>query len=197
MTQKPMADVASTMLTRIGRHWGWILGYGIVTLAAGIAALVWPAVTLLAVAVLFGVQLIFFGVFRFVSAFATEDESGGHRVLMALLGVLALIIGLYALRHVLLTIVALALLLGIFWVVNGATELFAALSRHETAQRGWVAFMGVLSLIAGIILLVYPAISVVVLAVVVGVWLVVFGLMEIRMALRLRSLSKASRVAAT
>jgi uncharacterized membrane protein HdeD (DUF308 family) len=191
-----MADVTSATLTRIGRHWGWVLGYGIVTLAAGIAALVWPGVTLLAVAILFGVQLIFFGVFRFVSAFAEADESGGHRVLMALLGVLALIIGLYALRHVLLTIVALALLLGIFWVVNGATELFSVLSRRETAQRGWVAFTGVLSLIAGIILLVYPAISVVALAVVVGVWLVIFGLMEIRMGLTARSLSKTGHAAA-
>jgi uncharacterized membrane protein HdeD (DUF308 family) len=190
-----MTDVASNMLTRLGRHWGWVLAYGIVTLAAGLAALVWPGVTLLAVAILFGVQLIFFGVFRFVSAFAPEEGSGGRRVLMALLGVLALIVGLYALRHVLLTIVALALLLGIFWVVNGAVELYSALSHHETSQRGWTAFMGVLSLIAGIILLVYPAISVVALAVVVGVWLVIFGAMEITTAFRMRSLSRAGHAA--
>jgi uncharacterized membrane protein HdeD (DUF308 family) len=186
-----MTDVATNMLTRLGRHWGWVLAYGIVTLAAGIAALVWPGVTLLAVAILFGVQLIFFGVFRFVSAFVPDEGSGGRRVLMALLGVLALIVGLYALRHVLLTIVALALLLGIFWVVNGATELFLALSHREIPERGWTAFAGVLSLVAGIILLVYPAISVVALAVVVGVWLVVFGAIEITMAFRMRSLTKA------
>ena len=179
------ADVANT-LGVLGRHWGWVLAYGIVTLAAGIAALVWPGVTLLVVAVLFGVQLIVGGIFRFVSAFAA-DESGGTRVWMALLGVFSLIIGLYAVRHVLLTIVALALLLGIFWVVSGAMELFGALSNRLMPERGWTGFAGLLSLLAGIVLLIYPGLSVVTLAVVVGVWLLIFGLTEIRIAFRLRS----------
>jgi len=46
------------MLTRLGQKWGWVLGYGIITLAAGVAVLVWPGETLLVIAVLFGVQLI-------------------------------------------------------------------------------------------------------------------------------------------
>jgi uncharacterized membrane protein HdeD (DUF308 family) len=184
--QRSHTDFADT-LTAVGRHWGWVLAYGIVTLAAGIAALAWPGITLLVVAVLFGVQLIVAGIFRFVSAFAAEDRSGGSRILMALLGVFSLVIGLYAVRHVLLTIVALALLLGIFWVVNGAIELFNVLSHRQMAGRGWTTFAGVLSLIAGIILLAYPGLSVVTLAVLVGVWLLVFGTTEISLAFRLRS----------
>ncbi len=49
---------------------------------------------------------------------------------------LSFIVGLYALRHVLLTIAALALLLGIFWIVNGAVETFAALSHRGMQGRG-------------------------------------------------------------
>src|ERR1700733_15526390 len=93
---------------RIGQHWGWMLAFGTLTIAAGICALVWPGITLLAAAVIFGVQLIIGGVYRLVAAFSSQDVSGGTRVLLALLGVLSLIIGLYAVRHVLLTIVALA-----------------------------------------------------------------------------------------
>ena len=48
----------------------------------------------------------------------------------------------------LVTVVALALLPGIFWIVNGAIEIFAALSYREMSGRGWAAFMGVLSIIA-------------------------------------------------
>lgn len=44
--------------------------------------------------------------------------------------VLLIIIGLWALRHVLLTLLALVVLLGIFWVVNGTIELFTALSHR-------------------------------------------------------------------
>ena len=178
------------MLGRVGRHWGWVLFFGVITLALGILALAWPGRTLIVVAVVFGVQLVVMGVFRFVAAFAFPDLGGGTRVLYALLGVLSLIIGLYALRHVLITIVALALLLGIFWVVNGTTELFTAISLREMPNRGWNIFAGILGIIAGIILLAYPGISVLTLAIVVSVWLIVYGMMLISVASQMRSLAR-------
>jgi uncharacterized membrane protein HdeD (DUF308 family) len=178
------------MLGRLGRHWGWVLFFGLITVVLGILALAWPGHTLIAIAVVFGVQLVVMGVFRFVASFAFPDLSGGTRVLYALLGVLSLIIGLYALRHVLITIVALALLLGIFWVVNGTTELFTAISQRELPNRGWNIFSGILGIIAGIILLVYPAISVLTLAIVVSIWLIVYGMMLISVASQMRSLAR-------
>jgi uncharacterized membrane protein HdeD (DUF308 family) len=48
--------------------------------------------------VLFGVQLVVTGIFRFVAAVAVDDLSGGARALLAVLGLLSLIIGLYAVR---------------------------------------------------------------------------------------------------
>jgi len=177
------------MLTRLGRHWGWVLWFGAITLLAGIVVLAWPGATLLVIAVLFGVQLIVAGIFRFVAAFATEDASGGTRVLLALLGVLSFIIGLYAVRHILLTLLALVLLLGIFWVVNGTIELFAALSQRGMPGRGWTAAMGLLSILAGIVVLSYPGPGLVTLTIVLGIWLLIYGLMEITAAFRLRRLA--------
>ena len=157
---------AADMLAGVGRHWGWVL--------------------------VFGIQLVVAGIFRFVAAFAVEEESAGMRVLLALLGVLSFIVGLYALRHVLLTIAALALLLGIFWIVNGAVETFAALSHRRMQGRGWTVFMGLLSVLAGIVVLVYPAISLATLAIVLGFWLLLYGIMEVVLAFRLRSLGRAA-----
>jgi len=57
----------------IGRHWAWGLAFGVITVAAGICALVWPGITLLAAAVIFGVQLVIGGVYRVVTAFSSED----------------------------------------------------------------------------------------------------------------------------
>ncbi len=182
----PLRQDPADVLGRVGRHWGWLLAFGIITVALGIVALAWPGVTLLVIAIVFGAELVVLGIFRFVAAFG-HDVSVPTRFLYALLGVLALIIGLYALRHVLITLVALALLLGIFWVVNGAVELFAAISHRETAHRGWTSAMGILSIIAGLILLAYPGLSLVVLTVIVSIWLLVFGFMEISTAIRVRS----------
>lgn len=176
------------LVARVGRHWGWVLGFGIVTVIVGIAALAWPGRTLVVVAVLFGIQLIVMGIFRFASAIASDDLTGGSRVLLALLGVLSLIIGLYAVRHVLITLLALAVLLGIFWIVSGAVELFMALSHREMRHRGWNSVLGAISVLAGIVVLAIPGISLLVLAVVLSVWLVVLGVMQISIAVRIRSL---------
>jgi uncharacterized membrane protein HdeD (DUF308 family) len=178
------------MMARVGRAWGWVLAFGVITLLTGLAALVWPGRTLIVVAVLFGIQLIVMGIFRFVAAFASDDRSGGTRVLLAVLGVLSLIIGLYAVRHVLITLLALALLLGIFWVVSGTVELFTALSHRAMQGRGWTSFMGILSIVSGIIVLAYPGISLLVLAVVLSIWLLVLGAMQITLAFRIRSLAR-------
>jgi uncharacterized membrane protein HdeD (DUF308 family) len=175
------------MVARVGRHWGWVLGFGIVTFVLGILALAWPGRTLIVVAVVFGAQLVIMGIFRFVSAVASADLTGGTRVLLALLGVLSLIIGLYAVRHILVTLLALALLLGIFWVVNGAVELFSALSHREMQGRGWTAFMGILSVVSGVIVLAYPGISLLVLAIVLSIWLLVYGVMLILLAFQIRA----------
>ncbi|HEV8164231.1 MAG TPA: HdeD family acid-resistance protein [Actinomycetota bacterium] len=188
---------AADMLAGVGRHWGWVLVFGIVTLLAGLLALVWPGRTVVVIAVLFGIQLVVAGIFRFVAAFAADDETGGTRVLLALLGVLSLIVGLYAVRHLQVTIAALALLLGIFWIVNGAVETFAALSHRGMQGRGWTIFMGLLSIAAGIVVLVYPAISLATLAIVLGFWLLVYGIMEIGLAFRLRSAGQAATRVAT
>ncbi len=187
---------AADLLARVGRHWGWGLVFGIITLLAGLLVLAWPGRTIVVIAVLFGIQLVWAGIFRFVAAFAVDDIAGGTRVLLALLGVLSFIIGLYALRHILLTIVVLALLLGIFWIVNGCVETFIALSHRDMPGRGWTIFMGLLSIVVGVVVLVYPGISLASLAIVLGVWLLLFGVMAAVLAVRLRSVGQAAGRAA-
>jgi uncharacterized membrane protein HdeD (DUF308 family) len=177
------------MVAQLGRHWGWVFGYGVLTLIAGVAVLAWPGETLLVIAVLFGIQLIVSGIFRFVAALASDDLTGGTRVLLALLGVLSIIIGLWAVRHVVLTLLALTVFLGIYWIVNGVIEIFTALSHREMPSRGWAVVMGILSAIAGIIVLAYPGLTLLGLAVILGIWLLMFGILEMISAFRLRALA--------
>jgi uncharacterized membrane protein HdeD (DUF308 family) len=46
---------------RVGRHRGWLLFFGIITLVLGVLALAWPGHTLIAIAVVFGIQLVVMG----------------------------------------------------------------------------------------------------------------------------------------
>ncbi len=186
MSPDPRTDIADS-IAALGRHWIWLLAFGVLTLLAGVAAVAWPGPTVIAIAVLFGIQLVVVGIFQFVNAFAGTGLTGGVRVMSAVLGLLAFVVGLYAVRHVLVSVVALALLLGIFWVVNGFAEIFNALAHRDSPHRGWMGFVGVLSVLAGVVVLAYPGISLVTLALVLGVWLIVYGVMEIGMAFRVRS----------
>jgi uncharacterized membrane protein HdeD (DUF308 family) len=180
-------DMGDTVVALVGNAWGWVLAFGLLTLAAGIAVLVWPAETLLVIAVIFGIQLVITGIFRFVMAFSEPVRGAGIRVLYAVIGLLSIIVGLWAIRHADLTVIVLAVLLGIFWVVNGMFEIFAALSERALPNRGWTGALGALSVFAGLIVIAVPDISVLTLAIVLGIWLLFWGIGQIMIAFRLRA----------
>lgn len=146
------------------------------------------------VSVLFGIQLVFGGIFRFVAALALRDEAGGARVLTAILGLLSVLIGLFLLRHLSLTLASMALVLGMFWIIHGLVEVFAAMADAQSSIRWLSLASGILGIIAGIVVFSYPGISLVTLTWVLGFWLILFGLLQIFAGLRARSLIK--RVAA-
>ncbi|HEY7048086.1 MAG TPA: HdeD family acid-resistance protein [Jatrophihabitantaceae bacterium] len=179
------------VLSRVGRSWKWFAFFGVASIVLGILALIWPGHTLVALAVLFGIQLIVGGVFRLVAAVTFDDASAGTRALFAIIGLLGLVIGLYALRHIVITVIALGLILGIYWIVDGVAELFSAIEYRDLPGRGWVMFTGVLGIVAGIILLVWPEISLLTLAIVAGIWLIMFGIGQLMIASQLRAVRRA------
>lgn len=185
MSPGPQQGIA-VRIASLGRHWIWVMAFGIVTSLAGLAALAWPGPTVAVIAVLFGVQLILLGIFQLVAAFASEDLSG-MRVLSAVLGLLACLGGLYAVRHLLVSVAALVLLLGLFWVANGLVEISTAVAHHEKHNRGWAIFTGLVSILAGLTVLAYPGISLLTLSIVLGAWLLVYGILEIGLAIGIRS----------
>src|SRR5262252_7253420 len=178
-------------LRRLGRAWAWILAFGIVSVLAGVVAIVWPSATLVIIAIVFAVQLIVASVFRFAAAFAIPAESGWLRALQALLAVLSFVVGIYLLGHVFLSLLVLALLLGFYWMFHGITELFVAIGHPELPGRAWMILSGILSVVVGVILVVAPGISLYALTLVIGIWLVVFGVMAAIRSLQIRSAASA------
>ena len=123
-----------------------------------------------------------------MGALTFGDAGGGARTLWAILGILSLLIGFYALRHIVITVLSLGLLLGIFWLVDGIGQIVSVVEHRDMRGRGWMLFSGILGTIAGLILLVWPAISILTLAILAGIWLIVIGFMQISVAVQLRRL---------
>jgi uncharacterized membrane protein HdeD (DUF308 family) len=150
----------------------WLrLAFGVVTGVAGALILAWPGGTLVAVAVLLGIQLIVGGLFRAVTAFTYPADSVAARILFLLLGVFLVLMGILCLRAPLQTITVLVVLFGMSCIVMGALELFHGF----TGGGGWVIASGVVGVVVGILVLFYPVSSVDTLIWLFGIALVVLG----------------------
>jgi uncharacterized membrane protein HdeD (DUF308 family) len=186
MRTGPEIPDVQAQLVRVSRSSGWFAFFGALSVVVGILVLVWPGHTLTALAVLFGIWLVVAGLFRLVAAIAVTDATGGARALLAILGLLGLVIGLWALRHIEDAPILLALFLAIYWIIDGVVEMFTAVIHPGLPGRGWVVVAGV----AGIILLAWPKPTLLVLAVIIGIILLVFGLLQLLIAFGLRQPSR-------
>ncbi len=184
------ADDARDVLGKVGESWGWVLAFSILTLILGVMVMAWPHATVKLVALLFGLQLLIGGVFALVRAFTNSGE--GSRVLLAVLGVLGILVGIFVLRHLFQTVVILVVLLGVYWVIHGIIEFFVAVDHKGAPGRGVSVVMGILSFIAGVIVLSWPAPTLLVLVWVLGIWLVVYGLIGIVGAFMVRRAVKTA-----
>jgi len=185
--QGNMMDTAQARMESVSRHSAVLVGiFGAVTVVVGVLAMIWPGKTVVVLELLFGIQLVVAGIIRFVEGLARTEESGGTRTMLALLGVLSVIVGVWAMRHLGLTVLTLALVLGIYWIIHGMIEVFVAITDHGAEYRGTRATLGVLSVLAGIVLVAWPGVSLAALAWVTGLWLVVLGIGELALAFRLR-----------
>jgi uncharacterized membrane protein HdeD (DUF308 family) len=84
----------------------------------------------------------------------------------------------------------LTLWIGIGFIFQGVSSSVMAISLPKMPYRGWYIFVGVLTVIAGMVVLVWPISSIVALAIIAGAWLVVIGAIEIVWALSARSTAK-------
>ncbi|GLW67900.1 membrane protein [Kitasatospora phosalacinea] len=169
--------------------WQAVLAGGLVSLALGVIVLVWPKQTLWVVGVLFGLYLLVIGVVQLVGAFGTH-ASTALRVLAFISGAICVLLGLLCFRSAAQSVLLLALWIGIGWLFRGITHLAAVASDPMMPARGWQGFVGGLSVLAGIVLMVWPAHSITALAILAACGLVVIGVTEIVAALRIRSGAK-------
>ncbi|MFB8771915.1 HdeD family acid-resistance protein [Streptomyces broussonetiae] len=165
--------------------WQTVLVTGAASLVLGVLVLVWPGASLAAAGILFGLYLLVSGVLQLAAAFGTHRTTA-LRVMAFVSGVLSLLLGLFCFRGALQSILLLALWIGIGWLFRGVTQTLAAASDPAMPARGWQFLLGIVSLLAGVVLIVSPFESVAVLTVVGGCWLIAVGVVEIVTGLRIR-----------
>jgi uncharacterized membrane protein HdeD (DUF308 family) len=175
-----------------GRAWPVVALGGLGLLAVGIMLLVWPRESLTLVAILIGAALVVSGVVRLVEGFTADRESGGMRAGYVVIGLLAILAGIYLLRHHALSLFLVSFVAGVYFIAHGISDLGVAFSGQAPA-RGLRAVLGLFSIAAGILMVVWPSITLVLFLTLVAAWLMFYGLVLCAIAFGLIRASRSGR----
>jgi uncharacterized membrane protein HdeD (DUF308 family) len=179
------APLAPHLLQRL---WSSTILSGFIAVILGVVILVWPGPSIVVAAILFGVYLVVSGIAQVIFAFSLPVAAGG-RILLLLSGAASLILAVLAFRHFGegYAILLLAIWIAVGFIFRGVSTATMAITDPGFPGRGWAIFFGVISIIAGIVVLAWPFDSILTLALVAGIWLIVIGVMEIVSGFGMRS----------
>lgn len=171
--------------------WWAIAACGALSAIAGVLAIAFPKITLLALALIAGVNLLALGGLAIGEALGDEDDDG--RTLRIVLGVVAVLAGIVVLRRPGGAVLVLVVALGAWLVLSGIVELVRALLRG-TDRRVLTALGGAIDAAVGILVLALPSVSLRTLATIAGCAFVAHGAVLVVRGFRARA-AGASRPA--
>ncbi len=138
------------MRETVKRHSLWYLVQGGVMIVAGILALVYPIASSFAVVFLFGWLLIISGVVQGISLFDARNVP--HFWLQLVSVVLSVIVGVLLIRHRGEGLLALTLLLLVYFMVEGISKVIFALTIRPFPNWGWVLASGIVGILVALYL---------------------------------------------
>jgi uncharacterized membrane protein HdeD (DUF308 family) len=176
------------------RLWKWILVAGLLTIVLGVMVLAWPGPSILVASTLFGVYLLLSGLAELFMAF-TLPRSAATRVMLFISGALSLVLAIMSFRHFgdAYAVLLLSLWIGISFIFQGVSRVAVGISESDLPGRGWYIAAGIISGIAGVVVLVWPFDSIAVLTLAAGIWLVIIGITQIIQAFQTRKAANTAR----
>lgn len=149
---------------------------GVVALVLGVLLTFWSEKSAVVASVLFGLYFLVIGIVRLASGILTSKVGGAYRVLNILLGLLVTVAAIFILREPSLGVAVLGLLIGLAWIIDGVAALVTV---SQDSSKWFGILFGVLSIVAGVIVLFIPETAVSVLITVGGIFLLIGGVVAL------------------
>ena len=164
---------------------------GVLAVLVGLAGFVWPAISAVALVLLLAAWMILEGGSSLVAALR-DAEKGREALLLGVEGLIGVAAGVVAFAWPEPTLVVLALLAGAWAIATGVLEIVAAVRlRRQISGELLLAAAGAASIVAGIVLVVFPVSGIVALTLLLAAYAVVFGAFLIGLGIRLWRLHPA------
>jgi uncharacterized membrane protein HdeD (DUF308 family) len=176
-----------TVVDTFRLNW-WLLALrGLVAVLFGVLAFVWPGATMITLVWLFGAFALVNGILSLVLAAKTPKgyPKVGSLILGGLLGILA---GFVAFIMPGITALGLLILIAAWAIVTGVMDLVAAVRLRKVITNEWLLVLaGIASVAFGLILLFRPGVGALALIWWIAAWAVVFGILLMILAFRMRN----------
>jgi uncharacterized membrane protein HdeD (DUF308 family) len=171
------------MLHLLARYWWALALRGVFAVLFGLLTFFIPGITLLTLVLLFGAYVLLDGIFDIVSAIRTPS----HHWALILEGIVGIIAGILTFLWPGITAMVLLYLIAFWAIFTGVLEIVAGIRLRETLTAEiWFILMGVLSLLFGLFILIFPGAGALAVVFWIGAYAFVFGIMLIALAFRLR-----------
>lgn len=176
------------MLRILADRWWVFLLRGVVAILFGIAALVWPGITLVVLLAMFAAFVIIDGVLDVIAGIAASGQNERWWLLL-LEGLAGIAIGVIAIVAPVATVQVLIILAAAWALVTGVFEIITAIRIRKLIEGEWLMILaGIASIALGILIFVLPGAALVAFTIVVGIYAILFGLLMVVLAFRLRGL---------
>jgi uncharacterized membrane protein HdeD (DUF308 family) len=153
---------------------------GIVATLLGLCLLFWPGKSLLVLTIILGIYFIIDAVVRIVSIFAISGMPGGWRVLNALTAVVMIIAAAIIFKNTggsaSFILLFTAIMIGVSWIFEGILSLTEAAGAFHS---GWSIFSGIISILAGVVVIFSPITSTLMLITLAAVAMVILGIITL------------------
>lgn len=180
------------MLEALTRNWWAVALRGVLAVIFGLLALIWPGITILVLVALFGAYCLVdgvaaIGIALFGGAERFEGAAAGRRPWLVVEGIAGVIAGIITFAWPNITTLALLWLIAFWALVTGIMEIVAAIRLRRELQGEWLLIIsGALSVVFGVLLIVWPASGALALVTLIAIYALIFGVALIGLGLRLR-----------
>jgi uncharacterized membrane protein HdeD (DUF308 family) len=174
----------------IQSYWGWFLAWGVALVVLGTFAITASVLTTMVTIIMLGLLILMSGILIVIDTFAFWWGKWRSFLLHMMIGLLYLVVGYMLLHNPSDAAESITLLLGIFYVVIGTVRVISSLSA-KLPRWSWLFFNGLVSLVLGILILSsWPASSLFIIGLFIGIDLLVCGWTYIMLALGAKAIAK-------